>query len=138
MGSGTAGSMIQTTALVVICAFALWVAAGSFVAVVRPERARGWIARFAVSHLVNLAEQVWRGLAGAALIVLAPKTLAPELLRIAGLILLASAAALLVIPLRWHSGFARFWSRNLPLPAVRVAGLVGLAAACGMAIAAAG
>lgn len=48
--------------------------------------------------------------------------------------LLASSAALLVIPLRWHSGYAEWWSRNMPLPAVRMAGLAGMVLAGGVAL----
>lgn len=122
-------SGVQLVALAIVCAFALWVAAGSAVAVLRPERARSWIARFATSHAINIAEQAWRGLAGAALVVCAPEALWPEPFRIAGWVLIGSAALLLVVPLRWHSGYALWWSRNLPLAAVRIAGVTGIAMA---------
>lgn len=120
---------VQLIAILVILAFALWVAAGSLVAVARPATARGWIARFATSDKINFAEQAWRGLAGAALLVRADASLSPEAFRLVGAILIASAAILLVVPLRWHAAYAVWWSRNLPLWAMRVAGLAGLAIA---------
>ena len=120
---------MQSAAVIVICAFALWVAAGSAVAIFRPAKARGWIARFATSHGINIAEQAWRGLAGAALVVRAPEALWPEAFRIAGWVLIASSAVLLIVPLRWHAGYAVWWSLNLPLAAVRIAGVAGFALA---------
>lgn len=120
---------MQTAALFVIFAFAAWLAGAGVAALMRPALARGWIARFATSHAINVAEQAWRGLAGAAMVWRAPLSLAPEALRVIGWILLVSAAALLVIPLRWHSGYATWWSRKLPLPIVRIAGAAALALA---------
>ena len=125
---------MQPIAILVILAFALWVAAGSLVAMASPATARGWIARFASSEKMNLAEQAWRALAGAALLVRADVSLSPEAFRLVGAILIASAAILLVVPLRWHSAYAVWWSQNLPLWAVRAAGLVGLAIAGAAAI----
>ena len=123
---GLSESGLQLAALAIACAFALWVAAGSAVAIVRPSKARGWIARFATSHVINIAEQAWRGLAGAALVLRAPEALWTEAFHIAGWVLIASSAALLVVPLRWHAGYAVWWSRNLPLAAVRAAGVAGV------------
>lgn len=127
---------MQTAALIVIFAFALWLAAAGAAGLVRPLVARGWIGRFATSQRINIAEQAWRGLAGAALIVRAPLSGFPQVFGIAGWIMVASAAALLVVPLRWHAGYAVWWSRNLPLPLVRIAGLGAVAAAAGLMIAA--
>lgn len=125
---------VQLIAIGVILSFALWVAAGSLVAVARPATARGWIARFATSHRINIAEQAWRALAGAALLVRADASLSPDAFRVVGAILIASAAILLVVPLRWHSSYAVWWSQNLPLWAVRVAGLAGLGIAGAAAV----
>ncbi len=127
---------METAALVIVCAFALWIAAAGAVAVAKPLVARSWIGRFATSHVINVAEQAWRGLAGAALIVRAPLSATPQIFVIAGWILVLSAVALLAIPLRWHFGYARWWSRNLPLLIVRAAGLTALAAAMDLVLSA--
>lgn len=129
---------MQAAALVIVCAFALWIAAAGVVALARPVVAREWIGRFATSHAVSFAEQAWRGLAGAALILRGPVSLSPALFAIAGWIMVISAAALAIVPLRWHAGYAKFWSRHLPLPLVRLAGVAGLLAALGLAASAVG
>ena len=129
---------MQLAALIVICAFALWIAAGSVAAIARPATARGWIGRFATSHAINIAEQAWRGLAGGALVLRAPLSLAPGIFTVAGWIMVGSAAALLVIPLRWHAAYATYWSRNLPLGLVRIGGAAGLGIAVWLPVAAAG
>ena len=129
---------MQTAALVIICAFALWIAAGSVAAIARAATARGWIGRFATSHAINIAEQAWRGIAGGALVLRAPLSLAPGICTVAGWIMVVSAAALLVIPLRWHAAYATYWSRYLPLGVVRIGGLAGLGLAAWFAVAATG
>ncbi len=123
---------MQTAALIVIFAFALWLAVAGTAGIVRPAAARSWIGRFANSQRINIAEQAWRGLAGAALIVRAPLSGFPQVFGIAGWIMVVSAAALLVIPLRLHANYALWWSRNLPLAIIRVAGLAALAVAAGL------
>lgn len=129
---------MQTAALVVIVLFALWIEFAGVAALIDARRARGWIARFATSHAVNLGEQAWRGLAGTALILRAPNSLAPTAFAIVGWVLVASALALLVIPLRWHAGYARHWAEHLPLPLVRIAGAAALPLAAGLVFAATG
>lgn len=129
---------MQAAALVIVIVFALWIGAAGVAALLRPARARGWIGRFASSHAVNIAEQAWRGLAGAALILRAPRSLEPEIFALAGWVLVATSAALLVIPLRWHAGFARYWAEHLPIALVRLAGLAALAIAGWLARAAIG
>lgn len=120
---------METGALVIVLLFASWIGVAGVFALWKPGTARSTIGKFASSHRVNLIEQGARGLAGAGLILRAPASLAPNLLFWGGLAILVSAAALAVIPLRWHAGFAQFWSRALPLWAVRAAGVAGLAIA---------
>lgn len=129
---------MTTAALVIVLTFSLWIAAVGVFALVSPERARAAIGRFASSHKVNLIEQAGRGLAGAGLAIRAPASLAPDLFFWAGWAILASAAALAVLPLRWHAGYAQWWSKNLPLWAVRTAGAFSLALAATLGRAAIG
>ena len=127
---------MQAAALAILVAFALWIAVAGVAAVGWPALARGWIGGFASSRAINLAEQAWRGLAGAALILRGPQALAPNLFWLAGWIMVVSAAALLVIPLRWHANYARWWSRKLPLAIMRVAGTCAIFLAAGLVYAA--
>lgn len=117
---------MQLAALLVVLVFALWIAGAGLFALIRPVRARAAIWLFASSHRVNLIEQVGRGLAGAGLVVRAPEALTPTLFHWFGWIIVISAALLAVLPLRWHAGYAQWWSRNLPLWAARTGGVVAL------------
>lgn len=124
---------MQFAALVVVVLFAAWIAGAGIFAIARPRAARAAIARFATSHRVNLVEQAGRALAGAALVVRAPHSLTPALFVWGGWFIVASAVLLAVLPLRWHSGYALWWSRHLPSWAARAAGIVALALAAGLA-----
>ncbi len=125
---------MQSAALSVIFAFALWLTVAGVAGIARPVVARGWIGRFATSQRINIAEQAWRALVGWALVVRAPLSGTPLVFVAAGWIMIASS--LLVVPLRWHSGCAVWWSRNLPLAIVRVAGVAALATAFGLVVSA--
>lgn len=129
---------MQFAALLLVLAFAAWVAAGGLAGIAKPALARAWIGRFASSHGINIAEQAWRGLAGAALIVRAPLSLSPAAFTVAGWVMVVSSGLLLLVPLRWHAAYARFWSRKLPLGAVRIAGWAALGFAIAVAVSAFG
>lgn len=129
---------METGALVIVLLFASWIGVAGVFALWKPGTARSTIGQFASSQRVNLIEQVGRGLAGAGLIVRAPASLAPSLFFWGGWAILVSAAVLAVMPLRWHAGFAQFWSRALPLWAVRAAGVAALAIAATLGRAAIG
>lgn len=120
---------MQFAALLVVLVFALWIAGAGLFALVRPAQARAAIGRFASSQRVNLIEQAGRGLAGAALVVRAPEALTPALFHWFGWVIVVSAVLLAVLPLRWHAGYAQWWSRNLPLWAARAGGVAALALA---------
>lgn len=129
---------MQTAALIIVLLFALWIAGAGIFALARPHRAQAMIGRFASSQRVNLIEQAGRGLAGAGLIVRSPESLAPDVFAVAGWAIVATSLALVVIPLKWHAGYAQWWSRNLPLWGVRIAGIAALILAGALARAAIG
>lgn len=129
---------MQLAALLVVLLFAAWIAGVGLFALARPAQARAAIGRFASSHRVNLIEQAGRGLAGAGLILRAPEALTPVMFFWFGWTIVVSALLLAVTPLRWHAGYAQWWSRNLPLPMTRAAGVVALALAVFLARSATG
>lgn len=120
---------MQSAAFLAVLVFALWIAGAGLFALVRPAQARAAIGRFASSQRVNLVEQAGRGLAGAALVMRAPEALTPALFTWLGWFIVVSAVLLAVLPLRWHAGYAQWWSRNLPLWAARAGGVAALALA---------
>ena len=74
----------------------------------------------------------------AALVVRAPEAITPPVFHWAGWIIVVTAVLLAILPLRWHAGYAQWWSRNLPLPLLKVGGVVALALAGVLARAALG
>ncbi len=124
---------MATFSLVVVLGFALWIGGTGSFALVDPERARAAIGLFASSHRINLIEQAARAAAGAALVIRAPASLHPLAFTVAGWAIVVSAAVLTVIPLRWHAGYAQWWSKNLPAWAARGAGAAALLLAAAIA-----
>ncbi len=96
-----------------------------------PGRARSFLGGFAADWRKNLLEAVVRGVAGLSLIAVASTTRAPEVSRFIGLLLLATAVLMALLP-RVHRRFAqpatRFVGGILPLfgcLAIALAGLLG-------------
>lgn len=109
---------MQTAALLVLIAAGGWLVAVGAMMALRPERALHILSLTAASHRVNLTEQVPRALAGVALIIRAGSSKLPQLFGIAGWFILVSSLVLMVIPLAWHSGYAKWWARRIPPLAV--------------------
>ena len=118
---------MQAAAIAIVLAFAAWLAGVGIFALFRPVLARTAIGKFASSHRINLIEQAARIAAGAGLVVRAPFSLTPEIFAIFGWIMIVSSVLLAVLPLRWHAAFAQRMARDLPVWAVRAAGIVALA-----------
>jgi hypothetical protein len=115
--------------LIVIAAGAFFVALGA-TAIVAPARARTFLLAFAQSPKAHYAELAIRMLAGAAFVMVAPRSLAPELFRLFGWVLLLTSAGLALLPWRWHRRFAKYGVpkalRFLPLLAIVSSALGGL------------
>ena len=110
---------METTALLIIAAAGLWLLATALLMAVRPGRFLDLLSLTASSRRVNNTEQGLRLLTGLALIARAGESKLPRLLEIGGWFIVASSVILLVVPLRWHAGYAIWWSRRLNPWAVR-------------------
>lgn len=110
---------MQVVALVVLVAAGCWLIAVGVLMAFRPIRALHILSLTASSHRVNLSEQIPRLIAGAAMVVRADASKVPQLFEIAGLFIALSSGVLLVIPLSWHSGYAKWWAARIPPLAVR-------------------
>lgn len=117
-----------STAILILVAFALWLIAVGLFALAAPRRAIRAIGAFASTTLVNLAELVLRGLVGAAFILAAPLTPYPRAFAVIGWMLVVSAIILLLLPRRWHAGFATSTASRMPVALVLVCAPVSLAA----------
>ncbi|MFN4020458.1 MAG: hypothetical protein ACK4IC_08070 [Erythrobacter sp.] len=123
---------MQTLALLVLIAAGGWLVAVGLMMALRPEHALHVLSLTASSHRANLAEQVPRCLAGAAMVVRADAAKLPALFELAGWFIAGSSVVLMVTPLAWHNGYAVFWAKRIPPWLVRaiapfsIAGGVGL------------
>jgi len=110
---------VQAFAVTTLCVSGLWLIAVGALMAVRPDRCLHILSLTASSHRVNLIEQGLRLIAGIAMVVRAPLSKLPELFGIGGWFIVVTSLALMVIPLRWHSGYAVWWAKRLPHWAVR-------------------
>jgi hypothetical protein len=113
-------------AWLVLLAAALWLFWVGWIMIARPHDALGILSRTASTYRINAAEQVPRLIAGAAMMVRADLSRFPLFFEWAGLFIVASSVVLLVIPLRWHNGYAVFWAKRIPIGVVRTIGPVSM------------
>jgi hypothetical protein len=124
---------MNIAALSVLAVASLWLICVAILMWLAPTRALNILRATASSRRVNNVEQGLRLLGGAALILRAPAAKAPWIFGIGGWFVVASSVALLVMPLRWHSTYARWWADRLRPWSVRA--MAPLSAAAGLALA---
>lgn len=123
---------MQLVALAILIATSLWFFAVAVLMALRPSVCIHLLSRAAANHRVNLGEQGLRFLAGAALVVRAPFSRAPLLFEAGGWFIVATSVALMLLPLKWHSGYAKWWAQQLTHARVRA--LSPLSFAAGLAL----
>ena len=106
-------------AAAVLVAAGLWLAAVGATMALRPQQALNLLAKTAATYRANLIEQIPRLIAGAAMVLRAPLSNYPAAFEMVGWFVAVTSVALLLAPLKWHSGYARWWARRLPHWAVR-------------------
>ena len=104
---------MNNLALCVLAVASLWLISVALLMLLAPTRVLNILRATASSRRVNNVEQGLRLLAGAALRVRAPAAKSPLVFEIGGWFVVASSIALLVVPLRWHSAYARWWADRL-------------------------
>ncbi len=122
---------MNSAALTVIAASGVWLIAVACLMAFRPTRFLHLLSLTASSWRINLAEQGLRLVAGFALIVRADASKLPLLFEVGSWFIVGSSVVLLLMPLRWHAGYAIWWSRKLTTRSVRaiapVSGALGAA-----------
>ena len=121
--------MVEAVALVLVLLGAGWLAIVAFVCLLAPKRAQQGLAAMGSSWRVQLGEHIPRALVGGALIIRAPLSKAPLALDVAGWFILASSIVILLLPMRWHNAYARYWAERIPITAYRLLALPTLAMA---------
>jgi hypothetical protein len=121
MGSAAAGTWLVVTGALM----AFW-----------PQRALHVLSLTASTRTINNVEQGLRLLAGAALLLRAPASKLPQAFEIVGWFIVLSSMILLVLPLRWHSAYARWWANRLAPMSVRAVAPLSALAGFGLVYAA--
>lgn len=111
---------MQTIAWIVLLAAAGWLMWAGVIMAFRPLYALHLLSRTATTWRINAIEQVPRLITGAAMIARAEISRFPSFFEMGGLFIVASSVVLLIIPLRWHNGYAVFWARRIPSGGVRM------------------
>ncbi len=127
---------MQVAALVVIVCSASWLTVIGVFMALRPQDCLNMLRRTAATRRINATEQGLRLLAGVALVVRAPSAKLPQAFEIGGWFVVISSIALLIIPLRWHAGYAIWWSNAVPPWLVRLIAPLSIAAGVGLIAAA--
>jgi hypothetical protein len=127
---------VPQIAFVVLVLAAGWLIGVGGLAIARPERARDMLRQTAATRRINLTEQGLRLLAGIALIVRAPYSKLPMFFEIGGGFVVASSILLLILPLRWHAGYAIWWAERVHAFAVRAVGFLSIIGGAGLIYAA--
>lgn len=114
-------------AAVPVIAAGLYLVTLGLVALLRPVRARRFLAGFASSRTAHLVELGVRLVVGGGLVLWAPRMRFTPLFFAFGWMLIVTSLGLLALPWRWHARFAQ-WSVPMAtqrLPMFAVASLLG-------------
>lgn len=100
----------------------IWIASIGVYMLVRPHHALAVLGRMGSSPSLHVGEMVVRIIAGIALMIAATGSRFPLTITIVGAFLIVTALVLLALPRRWHAAYSTWWSRRIPVAAVRLIG----------------
>jgi hypothetical protein len=132
---------MQAIALILVAAAGLWLVGVAFLMVLRPRYCLQVFEKMSANlersnARLQYTEQGLRVLAGVALIVRAPASKLPLVFEVAGWLLVATSLLIMVVPIRWHGAYGRWWVGRIPLLAIRVLSPVPMMAGAGLIYAA--
>ena len=97
---------------ILVVAFGLFLIGLAVLIAIKPQLAERFLRSFAGSARAHYTEQTLRLIAGGAMVIFAPSMWYPDLFRLFGWLIVVTAAALLLLPWRWHYEFGK---RAIPL-----------------------
>ena len=132
---------MQSAALLIVIAAGLWLAGVGALMAFRPSYCLELCERMkahmeASNWRLHITEQGLRIVAGAALVMRAPASRLPMAFEVAGWILVASSVLILVVPVRWHGAYGRWWVGRIAPLAICVLSPVPMMAGAGLIYAA--
>lgn len=122
-------SMLEGAAFAVVVAVAVYLIALGAASLFLPAKASQFLLGLASTRSLHFMELSLRLIAGAALVLHAPRMALPGTFSLFGWVLLVTTACLLAVPWQWHRAFAQ---RAVPLFTryIALVGLVSLALGC--------
>jgi hypothetical protein len=107
---------------IVVVTTGLWLIGLALSIVVTPVHAERFLTKFASSARAHYTEQLLRLIAGSAIVIFSVEMRFPDIFRIFGWLIVATALGLLLMPWKWHHQFGK-WAiplviRNIKLYAL--------------------
>jgi len=113
-------SMIATASQWLVAGAGVWLIGLGVFMLVQPRQALSALGQMGGSPTVHIGEMAVRIIAGIAMVFAADASRFPVAITVLGSFLIVSAVVLLLLPRRWHSAYSTWWSRRIPVPAVRL------------------
>lgn len=98
----------------------VWLIGLGIFMLIRPRAALMTLSRMGGSPAIHFGEMAVRILAGIAMVSAADASRIPVGVSVVGGFLVVSAILLIVLPRRWHAAYSKWWSRRIPVAAVRL------------------
>jgi len=112
--------MIATASQWLVIAAGVWLTGVGVLMLIQPRQALAALAKMGGSPAVHFGEMAVRILAGTAMVFAAAASRFPVAISVIGGFLIASALVLILLPRRWHAAYSTWWSRHIPVAAVRL------------------
>lgn len=112
--------MVAITSQWLVVVAGLWLMGLGIFMLIQPRRALVALGQMGGSPTVHIGEMAVRILAGMAMVFAATASRFPAAITVVGSFLIVSALVLLLLPRRWHSAYSTWWSRRIPVQAVRL------------------
>ena len=119
-------SMMEVLSGMVVVTFGCFLVGLAVMIAIKPQLAERFLHSFATSARAHYTEQTLRLIAGGAMVIFAPSMRYPGLFRLFGWLIVVTTAALLVLPWRWHSEFAK-WAIPLVIRHMKLFALAAVA-----------
>ncbi|WP_396273793.1 hypothetical protein [Hyphomonas sp.] len=112
--------MFATAAQWFVIVAGLWLIGLGVFMLIQPRQALRALGQMGGSPTVHIGEMAVRILAGIAMVLAAAASRFPLAVAVIGSFLIVSALVLLLLPRRWHAAYSTWWSRRIPVAAVRL------------------
>lgn len=114
---------------IILLIFAVWLLCVAYYALSSPAKAKTSMGKFGSTPFIHFGEHILRSIVGLAFIGASQITQHPRIFTIIGAFLAGSSLLIMILPRKWHHKYAIFWADKMPVPAIRVSGIIAILAA---------